>query len=163
MAILSLSELKTHLNITGTSEDQILNPIINGVNEEIKQQCGEIETDTFTETVRFTAGMGFTKNRPITAITSLLDEYSTSYEYYDNELLDAGVIQLKATVNVLLTVTYTAGYSSVPGDVKLYALRLGEYYYYKKPGVVSESMEGFSTKYGMPDDTLISPYRRASL
>jgi len=163
MAILSLSELKTHLNITGTSEDQILTPIVNGVNEEIIQQCGEIETDTFTETVRFTAGMGFTKNRPITAIDSLLDEYGTSYEYYDNELLDAGIIQLKATVNVLLTVTYTAGYSSVPGDVKLYALRLAEYYYFKKNGVKSEGMEGFTTNYEIPDDTLISPYRRVSL
>lgn len=163
MAILSLSELKTHLNITGTSEDQILTPVVNGVNEEIKNQCGEIETDIFTEKVRFTKGLGFTKNKPITAITSLVDEYGTEYDYDDNEMLDGGAIELEVTYSGVLTATYTAGYAAVPGDVKLYALRLGEYYYFKKAGVTSESMEGFSTKYGRPDDALISPYRRASL
>lgn len=163
MAILSLSELKMQLQIKDANQDAVLKKIVNGVNEEVQALCGAIETDTFTEKVRFNNGWGFPDNRPITAVSSVVDAYGNTYAHEDDEHLAAGIIHLQSCASGLMTVIYTAGYSSVPANVLLYALRLAEYYYYKKAGVESESMEGFSTKYTRPDDALITPYKKAKL
>jgi len=163
MAILLLTTLKVHLEIptANTSQDALLNNIIDGVNAHIIQLCGEIEVDDFSENVDFFEGRGFTANRPINSVTSVVDEDSN--EYTDDStahLLKAGLIQLESLTTNELTVSYNAGYATVPKNVQLYAIRLAEYNYYKKAGAVSESAEGFNIKYSEPDRAMLAPFEK---
>jgi len=164
MALMTLSELKTALNLTGSDQDEALNQILNGVLSEVKSKTGEIESADFTEQVHFSGGYGFTKNKPITAISTITDEYDNEYDYIeDDDLALAGAINIYYKGDIKLDVAYTAGYSSAPSNIKLYALRLAAYYYYKRPGVKSESLEGFKTDFEKPDERLLQPYLRVDL
>jgi len=163
MAILLLTTLKVHLEIpvSNTSQDALLTDIVDGVNAHIIKLCGEIEVDDFSENVDFFEGRGFTANRPINSVTSVVDEDSN--EYTDDStahLLKSGLIQLESLTTNELTVSYNAGYAAVPKDVQLYAIRLAEHKYYKKAGAVSESAEGFSIKYLEPEQSMLDPYKK---
>ena len=112
MAILLLSELKAHLGIptAETSQDDVLNDIINGATAEIENICGKIEDDDYTEKMIFDDGIAFAQNKPINSITSITDDDDYTYDEDTTALqLRSGLIALETSITDELTVAYNVG------------------------------------------------------
>lgn len=150
IALISLADAKTQLEISGSGDDTILNDLINGVSSMCNTYCGRhLLQKTHTE---YYNGNGFDEiillNFPIISVTSLYNadndrnfNSSTQVDVSANVLVKSksGILQLwnnegiftKGTANI--KVVYSAGYalSSVPYDIQL-AVRKWVAQQYKK-------------------------------
>lgn len=186
--MITLTELKSYLNITDTSKDVFLQSCIDSSVKEIEDFCNrKISTGTYTE---FLDGNSkseiYLRNTPINTITSI--SYFDGYDTYDNifisgdtPLNSAQIISQSNSVRLLkgyffykgcknIKIVYTAGYSTTPDDIKSVLLEIASLKYYNSPlsgharlGKASDntsSATGESTSYEKPDwKTVLSKYR----
>ena len=157
--IATLEEVKEYLRISDTSEDNRLTLLLNAADAFVKQYAGrQFEYGTYTETVKFTNGVGFVKETPLESVSSVMIE-DTAMEIYqiDSQI---GFIQLYARINAWGDVTYTGG--ETPDDVKLALLRLVEFWYTHPEGVVKQGLEGINYSFSAPNEVLriLELYRR---
>ena len=138
---ITLSDLKDYLAITGTENDQTLQLIVDGVNAAILSAIGRpFWSQQFTE---YLSGSGFTtniytRNFPLTAVDSIevnggLGAWETvpssSYTITSTEedprnvgeIFTGCLVWPKGHNNI--RITYTAGYTEPPADLKLAALQ----------------------------------------
>ena len=125
MALLSLSEYKVFANITNSNADSRLTAILNSVCEYFLGKMRAIEEVTYTSELYDGDDTNtlLLKNFPITGFTSLYINgtliASGDYVYYAS----SGIINYKYGIfdkgwqNI--SITYKAGYASVPTDIKM--------------------------------------------
>lgn len=186
IALVTTAAVKTFLDITSTSEDSLLDTLVNSMSKAIATFCGrKFVSETFTE---YYDGSGLPdlilKNYPIISVTSLNIDGSrvfdsvTDVTVADNVIIDnnAGIITLwrnyshfpKGLRNV--KVVYVAGYATIPVDVQ-HAAKLAVQYTYKrhytdqKIGISSESVGDKTTTFDQGDlprpvKLLLDPYRK---
>ena len=148
--LITLQQYKTAEGITQPKDDARLNVLIPSVSQLVKTYCGNTFVDFFssakTETFSIdwnTTVVQLTEN-PVNSITSVKERTSYSaayttlttgaYEYY----LDVSTDCIYRTTSssyknwptgvASVEVVYTAGYSTIPGDLKLAVLDLITYY-----------------------------------
>lgn len=168
MSIITLTDLKSYLNITGTTEDTHLTIIVNGVNTAINNYVGrELESDEYSEVYD---GPGtdalLLKHFPVTAITEVLlkgqeieewtgwgddDWESSSNEYYMKDDGSAGILYNRycwPNGRAIISIQYTAGYETIPADIYLGTLQLAAYWRNitqpSRIGIVSEYLGAYN-------------------
>ena len=149
--LITLQEYKTAEGITQPKDDARLNVLIPSVSQLVKTYCGNSFVDFLssnkTETFTLNWGMYIVQltERPVNAIVSVQerqsysDSYATlttgAYEY----ALDSGTDSVLRTLSSgqyknwpqgvdAVKIVYTAGYSTIPKDLKLAVLDLITYY-----------------------------------
>lgn len=121
MALITVAEAEAWLNITDPSESTGLVDQIEAASAAIEQYCSrKFESAAVTETYTGVgSGMIFLRRTPITAVASITVDnvIKTGFTF------DYATIKLsngeKFPEGSVIVVTYTAGYSSVPYDVRL--------------------------------------------
>tara|TARA_B100000214_G_scaffold65730_1_gene43515 strand:+ start:364 stop:954 length:591 start_codon:yes stop_codon:yes gene_type:complete len=149
--LITLQEYKTAEGITQPKDDARLNVLIPSVSQLVKTYCGNSFVDFFSsnKTETFTLNWGTyivqLTESPVNAIVSVQerqsysDSYATlttgAYEY----ALDSGTDSVLRTLSSgqyknwpqgvdAVKIVYTAGYSTIPKDLKLAVLDLITYY-----------------------------------
>lgn len=170
MSLITLEQLKAHLGISGTDEDTKLTNIVNAVDDFVSTYTNRtMELTSYTDVIMDGPGTN--------ALT--LDEYplDSVWEIYENndfvsvvaysdrvESGEAGYWIADYSNSIIynsdcwtrgrgvLKISYSAGYSSLPGDLYLACLRVGEYFYstHNKAGIRSEGLGSYS--YSLSND-----------
>jgi hypothetical protein len=150
MALFNLTELKSYLAITGTDEDDQLQFIVDGVNQAAVEQLErEIESAEGTE---YYDGhddkLLILRRRPVTAVAGVwvdptgyagqganafasTTEWTAGRDFFirstdeneDNGAIIESISRVWPFGRMNIKVTYTAGYSVVPDDLKLALLK----------------------------------------
>ena len=157
--IIELSEFKAYLWITDTSQDTLLEILLNSANDFVESYIGrQIAEATYTE---YKDGDGqriiLLDNYPVNTITSFQVNKWT-IETPEFEDIDANSYKLSPKIwQLFLTfykrrgfqnykIVYNAWYDPIPWDLKLATLKLAAWYYNKRTSdwVKSESVAGDS-------------------
>lgn len=134
MALCTVDEAKTYLNVDGNmdADEELVENLIDRVSYIFEIQCDRVFDST--EHTEYLDGEGREwirpKHYPITAVTGLWD--STTWDWDDDTLISSDdykvsnsgrFIKLKARVfydgSENVKITYTAGYSTIPLDLKM--------------------------------------------
>lgn len=169
MGIITLTEFKTYLGITSSTQDAALTTLVNATNSYVETYCNRKFDETEYEELYDGPGTNALclKHLPVVSIDEIL-VYDTEVTlrtevggegYYYRDLA-SGVIMndyLWDRGRGIITVTYTAGYSDdaeqgeevhipFPGDLKFAALELGAFFRntQKKAGILSENLGSYS-------------------
>jgi hypothetical protein len=119
MAAIPLSDVKLHLNITGTNNDAELLGFIDTAQEIVEQLVGPVEPRTVTETF-YCNGSVFLSYTPVISITSVTEYAATVgtsfYALDGDELIRMDGRSWYGSHGAPLTVVYQAGraYGSLP-------------------------------------------------
>lgn len=161
-ALITLNDLKESLSITDSTQDSLLEGIINRSSQVIETYVGHpIKSATYTQEKYDGAAKIVLDKWPVTAITSVQyqtgdignpdwdDVDSTSYALERDG--DRGILLLQSPIagEDAYRVTYTAGYTDVPEDIKQACLELCEYTFNMKAsgGKKSETLGEYSVTY----------------
>lgn len=182
--ITTKTNVKTHLGITGTGDDTLLDTLCDQVTAWIENYCGGRrfyrtlhENEVYDGEPK--KDYLVLKHFPVIEITSIQYNAGTSknpnwtnmdrddYELYENE----GVIYWNKIYDGVrnIRVSYNAGYSTMPYDLVLVANRLVARVYDKRKSehLSNESLEGVNVNWGeflRPEDKLIlDSYSRRNL
>ena len=149
--LITLQDYKTAEGITQPKDDARLDVLIPSVSQLVKTYCGNSFVDYYssnkTETIDINWGTYIAQltESPVNAIVSVQERtayngsYTTlttgAYEYYLHSETDSvyrttssGLFQNWPTGVGAVKIVYTAGYSAIPGDLKLAVLDLITYY-----------------------------------
>lgn len=142
MAVLTLDEVKSHLNITDTVDNDELSEFIGRAEAAIAAKCGPLEPTTVTARVRGYGRSLSPKVTPILSITSVTPvggsalsaaglhaPESSQHGATTIEYLDGGWFGSR-----WYDVEYSAGRATVPDDLKLAALELIRFYWESQRG-----------------------------
>jgi hypothetical protein len=177
VALLTLDEAKTQLDIDSTAHDAELTLYIEALTPVIESYIGPVEDQTFTEQADAHGGVVCLNQTPVLAITSMAPAL-TGGQAYTPDLLHvdsgSGVVRLLSGGSLYggpWTITYTAGRGEVPATVKLAALILLQHLWRTQNGAargaspaddyaVTEPVPGFG--YAVPNRVLqlLEPYKR---
>lgn len=177
--LVSLSDVKSFLGISGSSNDAVLSTIISSVSTFVENYIGYTVASTTYTNEEFD-GTGKEKYNipvyPVTVFTSM--DYRTtsanenSWEQIDSEdyfvYLDEGYVHLiggfhEGPKNYRMT--YTAGYESTPADLELAVLQMIRDVYNTKATsstVTQERLKDYAVSYGAIA-SMISEQNRATL
>lgn len=144
--LITLAEYKAYIGITSTNQDSVINTLIPQVSALVKNICRRTFLDYVDET-KVEVSKGSPTNRIILQETPVLQvssvEFSIDYgltyltlvEYVDYVIdQDADAVEIIATPYFgyiktnAFKVTYTAGYETIPSDLKLAIADLIQYY-----------------------------------
>lgn len=131
MSVLTLADAKKHLNITDTRDDAELQDVIDAAEAAISQVVGPLTPVTKTAQLRSVSGASF--SLPVTPVQSV--QSITGATYFGSTAIDTTYLMVDSLSGVVryggypakltvgpYTVTYTAGWTSVPDDL-LYAVK----------------------------------------
>lgn len=111
----TLSEVKTHLNITFTDYDSYLTAMITQVRELAEQMTGlAIVTQTVTAAVRNELGGVHLPYGPVVSVTSCVDINGDAVDY---ETFGVDHLQV-STLSDYLKFVYVSGFTTVPSGLK---------------------------------------------
>lgn len=123
MTVVSLADVKRHLNITTTDNDAELPDFIATAQEMVESYVGPAETGTFTK-VFYAGGPLTLPKQPVQSITSVV-EYgaAVSSGLYVLDKDTGSVVRLDgrgwyASTAYPLAVTYVAGHNPLPASIK---------------------------------------------
>jgi uncharacterized phiE125 gp8 family phage protein len=177
----TLADVKAYLKITNTTDDAVLNRLITAASTFMRSWLNrDITQQTYTET---RDGRGSTKlamkNYPVTAVSSLAIDgltipQSTTVTTPGWCLDDSGIlIQLRGGVYFFskgmqnVTVTYTAGFATVPYDIAQCCIEMVAYRYKESDriGVSAKTLAGEVISYSQRDVppaslTIMTQYKR---
>ena len=151
--IATLAEFKSYLWITDSSQDTVLQLIIDWANKTIVNYIGRnIESDDYIEYIDWNAQNSILlENYPVSGLTKIenntwtLDNpvweevESSSYKLSPN---DWRIFLLFNLIRGFQNykITYTAWYTTIPADLKLATLKLASNTYNTQDGIKSESV-----------------------
>lgn len=127
----SLANVKSYLGITADTYDDELTRLISVATKFIQRLTGRsLESATYTQTHRLDELIIFLQEYPVDSITSIVDEdgneiTSDSYTLFESEAvieLDADITRYSLEDYKKLTITYVAGYSTIPADLEQAAI-----------------------------------------
>lgn len=125
----TLDEVKRHLNITTTDNDDELPGFIETAQEMIEGYVGPVVPRTFTEIAYASRPLSLTR-QPVQSITSIVEYGATvNTGLYVLDTATGGVVRLdgrgwQASAAYPLTVTYVAGHDPLPANIKWGILEL---------------------------------------
>lgn len=127
MSVPTLSDVKTALNITGSTYDDLLYVYLNAALKMIEARTGPSSVVTKTETVQTNSNMLLLRYRPVVAITSITANLTGWPDYTAADVaFDArsGAVWRKdmGTLAGSYDVTYTAGWETFPDNYHLATL-----------------------------------------
>lgn len=191
VALIDTSDLKTLLKISGSSEDTLLEGLINRASQLVASYCGR----NFVSASRteYYDGNGepelILKNYPVTVLTSLHDDTERSFGS-DSEIDTSEDVQLDGNAGIItlwnnevsfikgrgnVKVVYTAGYvkgSTVPYDLQEAVLMIAMHFYKRiyqdqRIGLQSETIGQKTMSYSERDiptkaKTILNLYRTAN-
>ena len=150
MAYITLDEAKRFLRVTGVSDDTLISELINHAQGIIDGYLGRtLESATYTETFVVMKNdsipnLFFLTYRPVTAVTSVKQNgtelNSNQYTVYASQ----GVLVVEGLPAPTdeIEITYTAGYTTIPEDIKFVTKSLvAKMYAMSKSGGVEVSSE----------------------
>lgn len=158
----TLEEYKAYVGITNPNQDSTISALIPKVSALVKNICRRTFIDYIDEAKveRFNGGLGSTyylKEYPLLSVSSVetSDDYGANYtelvEFtdYAADVEDHAIISLAADgfakkINGYI-VTYTAGYTTLPEDLKLAVFDLITYYLKNDMAVHSSKAPGTNT------------------
>ncbi|MFW9928140.1 MAG: phage head-tail connector protein [Candidatus Thorarchaeota archaeon] len=162
MEFITVSEVKTYLGITGSSEDTNLGTLVDSVNTFIPNYTNRTwDLTTYTEELYDGSGHAalILKNRPVVSISEILVNTEEVTERSDvNEIgwfvydYDQGIVynnNLWTRGRGNIQVSYIAGYEdadALPSDLKHACLELASFFRTMrgKSGIVSEALGSYS-------------------
>lgn len=160
MALITLSELKTFLSISGTDQDTILQIYVDSANAFIINYLNrDIEETAYTDEVYDGPGTPalVLRQYPLISVEEVLVNGEaetestdvTDTEGYYIKSYDNGILYNRAFWDRgrgIIQVSYTAGYTTIPGDLKHASLAVAGYFRNmgNKTGVRSESLGSYS-------------------
>ena len=191
MAYASLTDIKTHLGISGSGDDTFLTNLQGQMDSVIDSFCNRPDGfDSATHTEYLDGGGVSTlilRNTTIASITSVHDDLNRSFDSGSliasgdyNFIADTGELNLekggldnssaifqngRGNVKII----YVGGYSSAPSDIELAEIMLvGKYFNLRRSsGINSMSAGGLSLSFdhGMPREVvdLLMKYRRIDI
>jgi uncharacterized phiE125 gp8 family phage protein len=135
-ALTTLAEAKAYLRITETSEDSLIESLINAVSDQIENYCRrKLKEQTYTdEEYDGTNSASLLLSQfPVSSITSVK---------IDDVLIDSSEYKLRKSTGILIRknstwpkdimnikVTYVSGYNPVPSDLELACKHMVMFYY----------------------------------
>ena len=142
--LITITEYKNFEGVSGFTDDSKLNLIIPAVNELVRRYCGKTfnqHTTALTAKVelfstRYPMDVIFPTETPLISITSLEIDNGSGFEIVDpslygidNKIDTVRLKRGKFPVGVeVVRLTYRAGYTTIPGDLKLALVDLINYY-----------------------------------
>lgn len=181
-ALTTLTKAKTHLGVSGTDDDVLLERIINAVTDYIEGECGRRFKETvYTQELYDGDDFGrwlFLKNFPVIELTKI--EHTTNggetwkediegrdFEKYEND--GAIYFYTKYSGKRNYRITYRAGYTTIPYDLEMLCIRLVARLYEKRrsEGKKSESLGPASIDWGEflgeEDRKILNKYKKVSI
>jgi len=168
--IITLQDLKTYLNITDTSKDDLLNFYVDWINKFIKSYTWRnIEAQDYEET--FNGDWTFlylVKNYPINSIAKIENkEWDTreeiNYKWYMEEIGEIYFDTLLIKWINNYKVSYNWWYETIPWDLKLAWLKLAGKLYNKADWIKQESNAGdsitFTSEIDMEIQSILDNYK----
>ena len=165
MSLLSLSDVKTFLRKSGTSEDTLIQKLLDQAELTVAKLTGTTykadDTAVVTETLDYSGGPAITfTQRPVLSVTSVVLTESTTTVPSDTYVMtNTGVrclygefirnMSLLTDAPTRYTVTYTGGYDAdtLPVDHEIAIMRLVARNYEERAGHSSDSSENTSTSF----------------
>jgi hypothetical protein len=169
--LVTLAEYKEYANITSTKQDAIISPLLSKVSDLVKSICRRSFIDYIDDSKVETTNGGYgsklyLQELPLISVTEV--EYSSDNGFTYTDLVEYTdyVVDIEgeciSTIDPSIEfskklngyrITYTAGYESVPNDLKLAVLDLITYYIKndgsvhspKAPGTNSVQIEYITT------------------
>jgi len=157
--LITLSTYKDLKGIASTTHDFVLSTLIESVSQLVKTYCGNSITDFYTTskveqfTINWSTNILQLTEAPLNAVVSVHERasFSSDYtllntsEYYADYSTDSIYRAQQAWPTGLgsVKITYTAGYSDCPADLKLAVVDLVTYYY-KDEHKARQTMAGAS-------------------
>jgi uncharacterized phiE125 gp8 family phage protein len=156
VALPNLPDLKTHLNMTGTSNDAELQDILDAAIELVENIVGPLEPGTVTEVHRATSAVSTLVLRrvPVSALTAVSARYGstvlTPLTLADYELDAAtGIVRLVNGGYFAgdYVVQYTAGFGTVPASVRLATLIIAAHLWETQRGAAGSPLAQQQAEY----------------
>lgn len=164
--IVTLAELKAHANIPAgnTTSDVELDLLRLAAQEAVEGLVGPVVWRSFTETVRHSGGVVVLRHAPVAEVTSFTAAGTavTGYTLDGPAGLLTGV-----TASGDLSITYSAGRSTVPPAIKVATLIIGRHLWDTQRGnapsalpTVDETAPQFGVGYAIPNRAmdLLAPF-----
>jgi uncharacterized phiE125 gp8 family phage protein len=178
VALPNLTDLKTHLNMTGSSNDTELQDILDAAIELVENIVGPLEAAPVTEIhPRVSSGVLVLRRVPaanMTAISFRAGLTSTPLTLSDYELdSTSGIVRVVSGSGFYgdYVVEYTAGFAAVPASVRLATLIIAAHLWETQRGAASSPLAQQQAEYDQPAplglgfaiparaQTLLEPYR----
>jgi uncharacterized phiE125 gp8 family phage protein len=124
VSVVTLDEVKTHLNLTEDTNDTELQDFLDAAEAAIAAQVGPLESEERTDRVRSAAGSLVLPVSPVVSVTSAANADTTALTV-DDLYLDgaAGVVSFLDGATLVTPgfydITYVAGRETCPPDLKL--------------------------------------------
>ena len=124
MSVLTVTQAKTHLNLSSAVSDAELQTFIDAAEAAIAEKCGPLAATATTERVKSTGGpMLLLRTTPIISLTSVTPIGGSAYDVTLMEPdLSAGTIEWRSGASFAAgwySVVTSAGRASVPADLLL--------------------------------------------
>jgi hypothetical protein len=164
VSLITLSQLKTHLGISGSDEDTKLEAIVAATDSFVKLYTGrDLELTTYEDQIVDGTGTNaiildqypldsiweiYENNEFVSVVTyaNRVDSNEAGYwiKDYDNSIIYNSDCWYRG--RGVYKISYSAGYSTIPSDLYYACLKVGEYFYsnHGKTGVVSEGLGSYS-------------------
>jgi uncharacterized phiE125 gp8 family phage protein len=161
--LITLAEYKAYIGISSTNQDTVINTLIPQVSALVKNICSRTFLD-YVDEFKVEISKGSPTNRIILQETPILQvssvefsedygkTYNTLTEYTDYVVdQDADVVEIIATpyFDYIKTnayrISYTAGYETLPSDLKLAVADLVNYYVRNDSAIHSQKAVGANT------------------
>lgn len=168
MAVLPLADIKTHLNITGTSHDDELQGFVDAAVAAIGERVGPLEPVERTVRVRSHA-RGMRLPGPVVSVTSITDAWQAALTVADFYADQATGLVSYADGSTLAagayTVTYMAGRDPVPADLQLAVKELVRHFWQTQRGPSRRpgSTASDTTSNTVPGAAYMLPFRVSEL
>ncbi len=115
MQLVTLTDVRRHLNITGSNDDNELEETAQAAEELVLQRIRPVLAATTTRVVQPSrSGTALLPHYPVTGVVSVTDSSGTAVAYSAN--LDSG--EVFTSWSGPLTIRYTVGAGAVPADVR---------------------------------------------
>lgn len=134
----TLAELKAHIRVTFTDDDDYITMLINAARLAIERFTGlSLVAKTITAIIDNGEGNLELPYGPVTDDPVVLDSEGDTVE----STVGGAIFKwLKTPYNMGLNVSYAAGYEAVPGDLKLAIMHEAAYQYENRGDVTKETM-----------------------
>lgn len=137
MAVVTVTEVKAHLNITGAGYDTDLGVFIDRAEAAIAAKCGPLAAESKTERIDGHTSRLVLRSTPVISLTSVTPVDGTALTVGDLYVSPSGVVEYDdggSFSAARYTVVYQAGRSSVPADLKYAILELVRHFWATQRG-----------------------------
>lgn len=166
MAVLSLADAKTHLNITTTDHDSELTAVIDAAEAVIADRCGPLESTAKTERLTSIDGDLVLSTIPAISLTSVTQVNGDALTLSDLYLYpESGVVTGVNSSGVKYTVVYAAGRSTCPDSLLLAVKELVRHIWSTQRGSTRRpgSTASDHTSNTLPGAAYLLPFRVSEL